>query len=141
MPKTWWGVVALGLVVVWVVVVWVVSTPEGITEVGPAPPKAPPVRFVPTLIDETGDARDRAIFNEIRRAQHLAMVDARNTAPQSGSGSPLSPTSRSQDARVATLAAEVAGTSLRQIALAYGMTDGELKSLYLRGNAAGWGPP
>ena len=134
----WWGGVALGLTLV---VVWVVSAPEGSTQDGPAPPAAPQVSFVPAPIDETGEARDRAMFGEIRRAQNLAMIGARRTAPQSGGRSPLSPTSRTHESRVVTLASEVAWTSLQQIALAYGMTDGDLKTLYLRGHAAGWDPP
>ena len=144
MPKMmrragWWGVVALGLTLV---VAWVVSAPEGSTEVGPAPPAPPLVNFVPAPIDETGEARDRAIFSEIRRAQNLAIVEARSTTLQSGGvRSPLSPTTRRQEARSVRLAAELSGRSLQQIALAYGMTFGDLKALYLRGDAAGWGPP
>ena len=100
MPKMmrrvgWWGVVALGLTLV---VGWVVSAPEGSTEVGPAPPAPLPTNFVPASIDETGEARDRAIFSEIRRAQNLAIVEARRTVLQSGGvRSPFSPTSRKQE--------------------------------------------
>ena len=131
-----WGVAALGLTLV---VAWVVFAPEGSTEVGPAPPAQPLEDFVPAPINETGQARDRAIFNEIRRAQNLAMVEARSAALQSGGGQwPLAPTLRSQESRSVTLAAEVVGRSLQRIAFAYGMTAGDLKALYLRGDAAGW---
>ncbi len=145
MPKMmrqvgWWGVVALGLTLI---VAWVVAAPEGSTEVGAATPAPPLVNFVPAPIDETGEARDRAIFSEIRRAQNLAIIEARRAALQSGGGgSPLSPaSSRKQESRSVTLAAELAGRSLQQIALAYGMTVGDLKTLYLRGDTADWGPP
>ena len=72
-----WGVVVLGLTLV---VAWVVSVPEGSTAVGSSPPAPPPLDFVPAPLDETGEDRDRAIFSEIRRAQNLAMVEARRTA-------------------------------------------------------------
>ena len=125
------------------VVAWVASAPEGSTEVGPAMPAPPRVNFVPAPIDGTGEARDRAIFGEIRRAQNLAMIEARRTVLESGGvGSPFSPAaSRKQESRSVTLAAELAGRSLQQIALAYGMTVGDLKTLYLRGDTADWGPP
>ena len=133
------GVVALGLTLV---VAWVVSAPEGSTEVGPAKPAPPRLNFVPVPIDEMGEARDRAIFSEIRRAQNLAIVEARSTALQSGGVlSPLSPTSRRQESRSVRRAAELSGRSLQQIALAYGTTVGDLKALYLRGDKAGWDPP
>ena len=136
MPRQgWWRVAALGLTLV---VAWVVSAPEGSTEVGLAPPAQPPGDFVPAPINETGEARDRDIFSEIRRAQSMAMVEAKRTALQSGGRSPLSPTVRSQESRSVTLAAELVGRSLQQIAFAYGMTVGDLKALYLRGDAAGW---
>ncbi len=135
----WWGVVSLGLTLV---AAWVVSAPERSTEVGPVTPAPPQATFVPMPIDETGEARDRAIFGEIRRAQNLAMTEARGTARQfGGAGSPMSPSSRKQEALSVTLAAELAGRSLQQIALAYEMSVGDLKALSLRGDAAGWSPP
>ena len=120
------------------VAVWVVSVPEKRTARDPAPPP-PAATFVPAPIDETGEARDRAIFNEIRRAQYLAMIEARRTAQQyGGGGMPMSPSARKHESLRVTLAAESAGSSLQQIALAYGVSVGELKALYLRGDAAGW---
>ena len=130
----WWGVVTVGLTAV---VVWVVSVPEKRTARDLAPP--PAATFVPAPIDETGEARDHAIFREIRRAQHLAMIEARRTAQlYGGGGMPMSPSSRKHESLRVTLAAESAGSSLRQIALAYGVSVWELKALYLRGDAAGW---
>ena len=121
-------------------VVWVVSVPETSTARDPAT-AAPAVTamFVPVPIDETGEARDHAIFREVRRAQHLAMIEARRTAQQyGGGGMPMSPSSRKHESLRVTLAAESAGSSLKEIALAYGVSVGELKALYLRGDAAGW---
>ena len=120
--------------------VWVVSALEKRTarEPAPAAPAVTPT-FVPVPIHETGEARDHAIFSEIRRAQHLARIEARRTAQQyGGGGMPMSPSSRKHESLRVTLAAESAGSSLQQIALAYVVSVGELKALYLRGNAAGW---
>ncbi len=132
-----WGVVAPGLVLT-LVVAWTFAAPKGSTEVAPVTP-APLVKFVPAPIVETGEARDRAIFSEIRRAQHLAMIEARRTAQQyGGGGMPMSPSARKHESLSVTLAAESAASALKQIALAYGVSVGELKALYLRGDAAGW---
>ncbi len=122
------------------VVAWIVSAPEtGATRDPATAAPAVTAMFVPAPIHETGEARDRAIFSEIRRAQHLAMIEARSTAQQyGGGGMPMSPSSRKHDSLRVTLAAESAGSSLQQIALAYGVSVGELKVLYLRGDAAGW---
>ena len=137
--REWWGVAALGLTLV---AAWVVSAPEEDTEGGPVISAPTLMNFVPAPIDETGEARDRAIFSEIRRAQNLAMIEARRTALQSGGvRSPMSPSSRKQESLSVTLAADLAAKSLRQVALAYGLTVGDLKALYLRGDAAGWGRP
>jgi hypothetical protein len=124
------------------VATWVVTAPESSGEIGPVTSAPTLETFVPAPIDQTGEARDRAIYSEIRRAQNLAMTAARSTARQSGGGfSPVSPSSRKQESRRVALAAELAGTSLQEIALAYGMSVGDLKALYLRGDAAGWGRP
>ncbi len=53
----------------------------------------------------------------------------------------MSPTSRKQESLSVTLAAESTGRSLHQMALAYGMTVGDLNVVYLRSDAAGWDPP
>jgi hypothetical protein len=120
----------------------VVSGPGFGSDVAPALPTPTLTEFVPAALDATGETRARAIFGEIRRARALASVEARRTVRVNGrSPSPLSPTSRTQDARSVALASALADTWLRQVAGAYGMTMGDLKALYLRGDAAGWGSP
>lgn len=130
----WGGVIGFLLVGV-----WALSRPGPGFEV--ASVASTLAEFVPAAIDATGEARDRAIFGEVRRARTLATVEARRMAERGGSRAPLSPTSRTQDARSVTLASELADTWLRQIADAYGVTMGDLKALHLRGNAGGWGNP
>lgn len=134
----WWGVAALGLTLL---AAWVKSPPGRGPDVGPATPARPLASFVPAPIDEMGRARDPAVFREILRAQNLANIEARRTALQSGGiQSPLSPSSsHKQESESVRLAAELMRTSLQEMALAYEMTVGDLKALYRRGDAAGWG--
>lgn len=135
----WWGIVALGLTLV---AAWAISAPERSAGIGVTRPALPATNFVPVPIHETGEARDRAIFREILRAQSLSTREARRTAlPSEGERWPFLPSSpRKLQSRSMALAAELAARSAHQIARAYGMTDSDLKALYQRGNAAGWGP-
>lgn len=130
----WGGAVGLPLVVV-----WALSRPGPGSDALSATPTV--AEFVPAAVDATGEARDRAIFGEVRRARALASAEARRTVERGGSPSPLSPTSRTQDARSVALASALADTWLRQVARAYGMSMGDLKALYLRGDTAGWDSP
>lgn len=122
---------------------WVISLPARPADVDLARSVSPVVSFVPGPISEIGEARERAIFDEILRAQGLATTEANQSIAEGGGGQwPLAPSSvRKHESQRVARTSDLTSRSMDEIALAYGTTVGDLKALYRRGQAAGWGRP